>query len=81
MMRLRCPAAAGGIQFCGGQGNPLKYPDPAFSFSHSLPQVVVEDHYERQQRANRDNRVSVHRPHPLSGMPPVQRSTAPRIVS
>lgn len=31
---------------------------------------------DSEDRANRDDRVSVHRQHPLSGMPPDQRSTA-----
>ena len=79
MMQLRCPAATGSIR-TQGAGSAKTLPAPG-AFSYSLSQVVVEDHDERHQRANRDNRISVHRPHPLSGMPPAQRSTAPRIVS
>lgn len=78
-MQVRCPAATGSIQSCGGWLS-LGRPNPR-AFNHSLLQVVVQDYQERQQRAERDNRVRIHKPHPLSGMPPDERSTAPRIVT
>ena len=81
MIRLRCPVATGSIQLRWGQVNPLKSLAPASFFNYSLSQVVYEDHDECQQRANRDHRVHIHRPHPLPGMPPAKRNTAPRIVA
>ena len=76
---VRCPGTPGSIIDLDWPGY-LMAEDRAALLSRrcSLYRVVqADDGYdEHVHRAERDNRLCVHRNHPLSGMPPDERSTA-----